>query len=98
MSDEPTMRDLFDRWERVWQEGQYDLIPSCVEAEYIRARQEKRPDGDTRGLRGGVHRYPAGADSQMIAWFRFSFKWLDPKTGEWRRDAKLSGRGRQPSS
>jgi len=21
---------LFDRWERVWHEGQYDLIPTCV--------------------------------------------------------------------
>ena len=31
-----TMRDLFDRWERVWHESQYDLIPSCVEPTYIR--------------------------------------------------------------
>jgi hypothetical protein len=30
MSNESAMRDLFDRWERVWHEGQYDLIPSCV--------------------------------------------------------------------
>jgi hypothetical protein len=36
MSDESVMRDLFDRWERVWHEGQYDLIPSCVGQVYIR--------------------------------------------------------------
>jgi hypothetical protein len=36
MSDESVMRDLFDRWERVWHEGQYDLIPSCVGQNYIR--------------------------------------------------------------
>ena len=30
MSNESAMHDLFDRWERVWHEGQYDLIPSCV--------------------------------------------------------------------
>jgi len=30
------MRDLFDRWERVWHEGQYDLIPICVAPTYIR--------------------------------------------------------------
>lgn len=30
------VRDLFDRWERVWHEGQYDLIPSCVGSHYIR--------------------------------------------------------------
>jgi hypothetical protein len=31
------MRDLFDRWERVWHEGQYDLVPSCVGQVYIRS-------------------------------------------------------------
>lgn len=36
MSDESAMRDLFDRWERVWNEGHYDLIPTCVGQEYIR--------------------------------------------------------------
>jgi hypothetical protein len=29
MSDE-SARDLFDRRERVWHEGQFDLVPSCV--------------------------------------------------------------------
>src|ERR1700722_18963893 len=36
MADESMMRDLFDRWERVWHEGQYDLIPGCVGQSYIR--------------------------------------------------------------
>ena len=36
MSNESATRDLFDRWERVWHEGQYDLIPSCVGQTYIR--------------------------------------------------------------
>src|SRR5260370_12094238 len=30
------LHDLFDRWERVWHEGQYDLVPSCVGPNYIR--------------------------------------------------------------
>ena len=30
------MRDLFDRWERVWHEGQYDLVPGGVAENYIR--------------------------------------------------------------
>jgi len=30
------MRDPFDRWERVWHEGQYDLIAQCVQPRYIR--------------------------------------------------------------
>jgi hypothetical protein len=36
MSQETTLRDLFDRWERVWHEGQYDLVPECVGPHYIR--------------------------------------------------------------
>src|SRR5260370_37563170 len=34
-----SMSDLFDQWERVWHEGQYDLIPSCVGSHYIRHDQ-----------------------------------------------------------
>ena len=33
---ESGLRDLFDRWERVWHEGQHDLVPSCVAEDYIR--------------------------------------------------------------
>src|ERR1700678_3702651 len=40
MPDENTMRDLFDRWERVWHQSQYDLIPGCVEPIYIRHDQK----------------------------------------------------------
>jgi hypothetical protein len=36
MSNESVTRDLFDRWERVWHEGKYDLVPSCVAENYIR--------------------------------------------------------------
>jgi hypothetical protein len=36
MSGELLMRDLFDRWERVWHQCQYDLIPSCVGSHYVR--------------------------------------------------------------
>jgi hypothetical protein len=36
MSDETALRDLFDRWERVWHEGQYDLVSDCIAPNYIR--------------------------------------------------------------
>ena len=93
MPDDKTMRDLFDRWERVWHQGQYDLIPSCVEPTYIRHDQkgdrsvtreqyateiakvhEARP-----GIRVVVYDHSFQGDR---AWFRFAFKWNDPKTGE----------------
>ena len=31
-----SVRGLFDRWEQVWHEGPYDLIPSCMGSHYIR--------------------------------------------------------------
>jgi hypothetical protein len=36
MSEETVLRELFDRWERVWHEGKYDLIAECVQPNYIR--------------------------------------------------------------
>lgn len=36
MSEEIVLRDLFDRWERVWHEGQYDLVRLCVQSNYVR--------------------------------------------------------------
>jgi hypothetical protein len=100
MSQETVLVDLFNRWERVWHDGQYDLIPACVGATYIRhdeagdrrvtreayaaeiakIRQE-RPD-----LRVVVNDHLFRGDR---AWFRFAFKWTDPKTGEPRSRAGM---------
>jgi hypothetical protein len=100
MSDQSMMRDLFDRWERVWHEGRYDLVPSCVGEHFIRhddggdrtvtreayaaeiakIRQE-RPD-----IRVVVYDHSFEGDR---AWFRFAFKWTDPKTGEPRSRAGM---------
>ncbi len=87
------MHDLFDRWERVWHEGQYDLIPDCVGSQYIRHDEngdrvvtqeayaaeladvhKARP-----GIRVVVYDHSFSGDR---AWFRFSFQWPDPITGE----------------
>jgi hypothetical protein len=100
MPDESTMRDLFDRWERVWHEGQYDLVPACVGPHYIRHDEtgdrtvtreayaaeiakirEERPD-----IRVVVYDHSFKGDR---AWFRFAFKWSDPKTGEPRSRAGM---------
>jgi len=100
MSEEKTMVDLFDRWERVWHEGQYDLVAQCVQPNYIRhdeqgdrtitreayaaeiakTRQE-RPD-----IRVVVYDHTFKGDR---AWFRFAFKWTDPKTSEARSRAGI---------
>ncbi len=87
------MIDLFNRWEQVWNDGKFDLAPSCVADSYIRHDpkgdrtvsrevytaevakiQEERP-----GIRVVVYDHSFIGDR---AWFRFAFKWTDPKTGE----------------
>ena len=94
------LRDLFDRWERVWHEGQYDLIPSCMGQEYIPARRKKRSDGNTGGLRGGDRQArQERPDTRFVvydhtfegdrAWFRFTLKFTDPKTDETRTRAGM---------
>jgi SnoaL-like domain len=93
MREETVMGDLFDRWERVWHKGQYDLVPSCVGSYYIR-HDEKGDRTVTReayaaelavirqerpGTRVVVYDHSFEGNR---AWFRFAFKWPDAKTGE----------------
>jgi hypothetical protein len=57
MSDNALMRELFDRWERVWHEGQYDLIPSCVGSHYTRHDEQ----GDRTVTRDAMPPMPGSA-------------------------------------
>ena len=94
------VRDLFDRWERVWHEGQYDLIPSCVGSHYIR-HDEKGDRTVTREAYAAelaaIHKERSGTRVVVYdhsftddrAWFRFSFVWPDPATGERRSRAGM---------
>ena len=36
MIQESAIRGVFDRWEQVWHEGRYDLVPDCVAPVYTR--------------------------------------------------------------
>ena len=100
MADESVLRDLFDRWERVWHEGKCDLVPECVGSHYIRHDEacdrtvtreayaaeiakvrEERPN-----IRVVVYDH---SFKNNRAWFRFAFKWPDPKTGEARTRAGM---------
>jgi hypothetical protein len=91
IADEAVLRDLFDQWERVWHEGKYDLVPECVGSHYIRHDEagdrtvtreayaakiakvrEERPN-----IRVVVYDH---SFQDNRAWFRFAFKWPDPKT------------------
>jgi predicted SnoaL-like aldol condensation-catalyzing enzyme len=93
MLDESAMRDLFDRWERVWHQGQLNLVATCVAEHYIRhdesgdrtvtrdayAKEIAQIQAERPDIRVVVYDHTFEGD---WAWFRFSFKWSDRKTGE----------------
>jgi hypothetical protein len=92
MSLESATRDLFDRWERVWHGGEFDLIPSCVAPSYTRhdhlgdrtvtpdsyAGELAKVRADRPGIRVAVYDH---AFKGNRAWYRFAFRWTDAVTG-----------------
>lgn len=100
MSGEPVLRDLFDRWERVWHEGRYDLVSDCVAPHYIRhdeagdrtvtreayAAELAKLKQDRPDVRIVVydHTFQEGR-----AWYRFTMKWTDQGSGEVRTRAGM---------
>jgi hypothetical protein len=100
MSEETMLRDLFDRWERVWHEGQYDLISECVQPNYIRhdeagqwtatrdafAAEIAKTRLKRPHIRFVVYDHTLKGDR---AWFRFTLKWTDANTCETRTRAGM---------
>ncbi|MFZ5782860.1 MAG: nuclear transport factor 2 family protein [Pseudomonadota bacterium] len=92
MAEGTVLRDLFDRWERVWHEGRYDLVPDCVEPHYIR-----HDDGGDRVVTREAYAAELGKlrqdrpDIRIVvydhallenrAWFRFTMRWTDQLSG-----------------
>lgn len=86
-------RDLFDRWELVWHEDRYDLVPACVAPTYIRheASGSRTVTGERYsaelaklkearpGVRVAVYDHVFWDNR---AWFRFTFNWRDPQNGQ----------------
>jgi hypothetical protein len=100
MSEDTVLRDLFDRWEKVWHDARFDLVPECVGSHYIRhdeagdrtvtrdayAEEIANVQRDRPGIRVVVYDHTFRGD---YAWFRFAFKWTDPQTGEQRSRAGM---------
>ena len=95
MSQESEMEALFDRWFRqVWQEGRYDLIPTCLAPVYTRHGSPIQssftlaytPEEYARVLateRERTHLRSVIHDhgfSGDRAWFRATFFRVDPET------------------
>jgi hypothetical protein len=100
MSKTADVRSLFDRWERVWHQGEFDLIPSCVASNYIRHdeagdRAVSRDDyanelaklrSDRPDIRIIVYDHHLAPSS---AWYRFTMRWTDQTSGETRTRAAI---------
>ena len=100
MSRETALRGLFDRWERVWHEGRYELIPQCVQPSYIRhddagdrtvtreayAAELARLRRDRPDVRIVVYDHALKGNR---AWYRFTMTWTDRSSGELRTRAGL---------
>jgi hypothetical protein len=100
MADNSELRDLFDRWECVWHDGRYDLVPDCVAAHYIRhdemgdrtvtreayAAELKRLREERPDVRIIVYDHLLQANR---AWYRFTMRWTDQASGEIRTRAGL---------
>lgn len=98
--DVDAVRDLFDRWERVWHEGKFELVPDCVGLTYIRhdeagdrtvtrdayAAELAQIRQERPDIRVIVYDHAFEAER---AWFRFAFKWTDTVTGEPRSRAGI---------
>jgi hypothetical protein len=100
MSEESVVRDLFDRWERVWHEGRYELVADCVAEIYTRhdesGTRRVTPEEYMVEIATGrlerphtrfiVYDHVIAGDR---AWFRFTRTWTDPSTGEPRTQAGM---------
>ncbi|WP_454659143.1 oxidoreductase [Bosea beijingensis] len=87
------INELFDRWERVWNHGELDLVASCVAPRYLRHE-------DTGDRVVSPEEYVAEIeklrqerpDLQIVAydhaiqgdraWYRVDFRWTDEVTGK----------------
>ncbi len=100
MSDQSRISELFDRWEQVWHEGRYDLVPSCVAPTYVRhdemGDRTVTPDSYAAELARNLEARP---NTRIVvydhsfegnrAWFRFTLRWNDPNSGEVRTRAGM---------
>lgn len=100
MSANPDLKSLFDRWELVWHEGQFDLATGCVGPEYIRHDERGTRTVSREAYLEEIAKIrQERPDIRVVvydhafqgtrAWFRFAFKWTDTASGELRSRAGM---------
>jgi len=100
MPEESATRNLFDRWERVWHEGKYNLVAGCLAQVYIRhdesgtrrvtaeeyAAEIAAGRRERPNTRFIVYHHEIAGDR---AWFRFTLTRTDASDGETRTRAGM---------
>ncbi len=97
---EQSVRNLFDRWERVWHRHAYELVEACLQPVYVR-----HEGAETRSVTPGEYAaeleaaHKARPNTRIVvydhqitadrAWFRFNLVWNDPASGERRSRAGM---------
>lgn len=96
-SETAKIEALMDRWDiQVWREGRYELIPDCLNEQYIRHEQTGVRSGDRVVTREAytdeIRRIRALPDVNFEVhersivgdrvWTRFTMTWTDGQTGE----------------
>jgi hypothetical protein len=100
MSEEYAIRELFDRWERVWHEGRYELVAECLAQVYVRhdesGTRRVTPEEYAVEVAAGRRERPNARfvvyDHEIAgdhAWFRFTLMWTDTSSGETRTRAGM---------
>ena len=95
MSKEAALRDLLDRWLRVWHHGEYDLVAGCVAPQYIRhdavgdrvvTRETYAAEiATTRKALTDLHFIVHDQTLQGdLIWIRTTLRWTDKNSGELR--------------
>ncbi len=91
MNDASDLIGLFNRWEQVWHEGRFDLVPDCVAPNYIRHDEagdrvvtREAYAAELASLRAArpdicilVYDHAFQTDR---AWYRFTMRWTDSAT------------------
>lgn len=100
MPDMQALTELFDRWERVWHKGAFELVETCVAPRYIRhdeagdriVTREEYAAELSRLLQGRpdirIIVYDHSLDGDR-AWYRFTMTWTDLESGQARTRAGL---------
>lgn len=93
---------LFDRWERVWNHGELELVPTCVAPHYLRHEEAGDRVVTPEGYAAEIVNLKQERPDFLIvaydhafqgdrAWYRVGMKWTDQASGKVQTRACVQG-------